>query len=672
MSQQNVSVNFTISTDDPDSLATPSDPWWILINPVEENNEISMAEVANIMDMLYSLDPCVETDGSLNFGEAPEPPTEEKLMEVAASVISLDECAAKLSGEYDKELKIYKSHQQEGYQTQLSIGQILRSSRIKEDMVLDFGVELESYIVSTRPILHERGAEPKAEWVGPVYDSDGLVSPPVISINNNTLFWDKEVTGSIKLTFRTVYDLVTVRIPGTATNEMQSSRIMVFYHYNVTTYDIEPPEVDEAEEATVNAICKAADATFVGTNPSTDVVSEEEDDEPDERKWYNGECEQENRSFTDREYYKEVCCEYPPYWRVLESCQSRIYSKAGGQKINPEQAAEYAKYAGGTYNDGGFLENIEAVQFIPVGPGADGCGEAYHTQVVRPRGCCDDVEQIEFDYDFSPQVLPPEEDIELRWLGGKSPFKVKTTDVNTHFGQPGKREVIIGGNYIRLVANVWFCGHTTVIVDDGCSVATFEVRSTVGRWVQVNPLTGQAESMYFSKEIGCPLKDIPPDNGFQLTGTGTSFGMGCSYPHGYYAEATMGKWKIQEFMALCTIWQGRTWPGLSSGYTFQEWYCMTGEAEAAYYSDDPPDPWPYPIDQYNPGPKCCFESCLIYDNSNYSPNYPPPENYHGVFQGWCPNGPTGGYLKNNFQVGMGADYSWLWNYVGIKAYLWSC
>ena len=276
-------------------------------------------------------------------------------------------------------------------------------------------------------------------------------------------------------------------------------------------------------------------------------------------------------------------------------------------------------------------------------PRSKPCGEKVTRYNVDPRSCCEEAEPVVWNAESTPDVLPHGETIWMYADGGIPPYRFSVTSHGLFFDD-GRRTYETLWPIVRLHAGETFCGSAVVKVSDGCSEATTFVRSDIGQWLAV-------DTPYYRHGY-CPAtaKYVGGLGG----GPASSFGFGCNT---YEPIIYSGMYKIQENIRMCSMQQSD--PTLTD-------YCLSGETRAQQYSDASP----LPSTGYGPSGYLVLPTCIQFDNSNYEPAY--PDGYYSAFRGWCPNGPTGGYLKNSIFVGIGPDYVYISQNNGVRAWKWSC
>jgi len=118
-----MNTQITSVTYSSDASEFPSEEYWLRIEQDKEEDLITVGEVAEVLDALYDLNPCYG-EPTNSEAEPSEPPTEEKLVEVAKVQLDLEECRRLKSGMYTALVNIYRSHPNEPYVLYVDVGAI--------------------------------------------------------------------------------------------------------------------------------------------------------------------------------------------------------------------------------------------------------------------------------------------------------------------------------------------------------------------------------------------------------------------------------------------------------------------------------------------------------------------------------------------------------------------
>lgn len=461
------------------TVLLPVDGYWLRLVVLDiPDDKVATDDAADFLDTLYDIDPCVEP-------EPPEEPPEEGDILLAAQQVLFDEgeCARLLSGDYEAEVEVVRSHPGYAYKLRLSVGTVksTRTESGKKEEALD--IDNASSITLPYPIYPEWKIQ--ASWLGAVFADGQRIIPPPIRAVGNTLFWGFEATGTIKAHWETIYDIATIEVLGTPDPEggfgkQHETTLTAFYIGPAVSERIIPPERDGGmDRDLLNLIC-GYEPPAGGGGGGTDV----DDDEPvpaPEQPGY--ECVAYAIGPLGSEaYYEQVCCEPPPF-DLMECAKWKV--PKGLEKLPPEVQDAYSQYANADFNDDGFLVRVESVDFEAVGPrpsDPDGCGYDVYTIHVRPRACCEDVTLIVIDRGATPDILPARYSITIYWDGGRLPYTVRTTSPQTYFARNNQQEIVTDQDHLELVALESFCGMTIVTISDGCSVAQINIRSDQGYW----------------------------------------------------------------------------------------------------------------------------------------------------------------------------------------------
>lgn len=447
----------------------PEIGYWLTIEQVVPDDRITTGQAADMIDALFDLTPCKDP---IESGTEPveEPPAdmEEALDKIAEKVeVDLTACERRLTGTYQTDLKIARSHQDIPYTLRLSVGEILETVIVESQVAENVDVKAASSVQLTMPVQSGLACT----WLGTVYGPNGAIDPPVIKAAGSTLFWAGEATGTIRAEYASIHDLVTVEIPGvpyyvgTDRGEPQESTALAFYHYQVFPCDISPPE--EEDEATLAEVC--------GWDSSSHTFEEEEEPEPEPvpppEPVYG--CVDHFPLHWDMEEpdtYEEYCCAgvVPP----RGNCRETSFRREGGLELSEQTRIQMETEWGGP------------IEFIGLGPiTPEGCGTRYEETKVLHHNCCDEVEPMAWDTATSVEVLAPNTYGIVGVTGGSGTYhwSVRGNDFWLDANHT-LRDGTTATPYTRIYAGANACGVAPITVDDGCSAASGLIRATVGRW----------------------------------------------------------------------------------------------------------------------------------------------------------------------------------------------
>jgi len=463
MNTQITSVTYSSSASE-----IPAEEYWLRIEQDIEEDLVTAGEVAEVIDKLYDLNPCYG-DKEQTDAVPEEPPTEEKLLEVAKAELDLEECKRLKSGTYTALVNIYRSHPDEPYTLHLDVGKVKSTVTLTKEKIVIISIEGLSSLKLDFPI--KSGLV--ASWVGSVFDTSGLIPPPVIKeIYGNTLFWDRPVTGVLRAEFVTVYDVLEIEVPGipkyigSEFGEPQNANILVFYHYQFYEGSVTAPTEDIAADKEMLAkICGWSDGN---TEEEEEPEPETEPIEPVEY----GCIEYGSGPFgpmpiAEPSFYAEKCCvEGTP-----NPCRTWKSPNPGGNVLPQEVIDKLTREWPGP------------IEFIALGPiTPEGCGAIYTEQIVRPQNCCEDATPIVWDYESSVEVLADYSSGLVFVTGGRAPYRWQIRGVGMTFDNYSLREAETDVPWIRVYVGD-ACGWCPIEVTDGCSIANGGVRSTNGSWV---------------------------------------------------------------------------------------------------------------------------------------------------------------------------------------------
>ncbi|BDD88696.1 hypothetical protein [Desulfofustis limnaeus] len=183
----------------------------------------------------------------------------------------------------------------------------------------------------------------------------------------------------------------------------------------------------------------------------------------------------DSEKFTEEEQIDQCCEEVS-----VDECAdvgkvSRFISRDQEEwDFDPDAlAAEYEQQYG---------KKFLGVELHAVGPQGD-CGVKEETWEGR-LNCCDEVEPLAIDTERSVSVLAPGEHGNVYFTGGRFPVLVKLRGNGFTLDGYNQRDGWVDGPHqgFTVYAHEFACGAAPITLDDGCSVASHQVRSTEGEW----------------------------------------------------------------------------------------------------------------------------------------------------------------------------------------------
>ena len=503
----------------------PGESWWLRIVPVElEPDTASVSEVADLLDDLYGLEPCnPDLDQQGGKGQEVDPATgkdkppveEDEFRAKVAEHLDFLACQVNDRGDYEAQVKIYRSHPSEPYKlVVLGGGEVVQTIKIQEEVTVAATVDKQWSLDLGMPVLSGMSAT----WGGTVYTDAGPEPGPEITVNGSVLSFGAEVTGRITATFRTEYDLVTVRIDGDD-GQPRPARLVAFYHNLAWEGDVDPPNVPDEDPANVACpgegpgAARCAEHTCwkhvhhysrcACTGKTVGEYDEAPQQVPCPDDWcfgYDGEnlhehvfdgyvagvegCPETTGRVWDPAYYEQVCCQPPEV--DLPRCKVVRRRATGGKEIEGGVQAAKRKYG-------------PNARFVAVTPSDGDCGTITVRQQIIARNCCDEVEPLAWDYDNSATVVAPSSFCYVFVLGGKLPIDVKLRGAGFWLDENFTiRDGQLNSRTITIYTDEDACGTASIYVTDGCTSVSEELKSTVGKWdgteIDLNdcPFTGHA------------------------------------------------------------------------------------------------------------------------------------------------------------------------------------
>lgn len=460
-----------------------TDPYWIRIEPVgQEPETATVSDAANLLDALYQIDPCTESEDQGQLVE------QEDYAPTVAATIDLSYCDQAYDGSVEMDIRIIRSHLAEPYRLQLQGGELIQTLQVSEQVTRTLAISGPTTL--DYPVV-----------------GGFACSPEPLARVGNTLLFEADLDGqTLRATYQTRYALATIKVLG-VDGQPGECRALAFHHGLVADEILTPPEAEQVDRS----LC-----------PSTSYESPESEDEvtcyqevvvhrvcscskheietlryeeivpcPGEMHCANNEtrcmhlvgtasattyvsCGDQDRSgdfdgnLSDPEFYFDKCCEWPR--RGLPQCVTEHRTYRGERQLihGPEHYR-------GLY---GALTRI-----VPVSPPGGICGDWTIEQRLMGNNCCDGVDPLVWDTDTSPETMPPSTRVLVAVLGGGR-FPVTWTVSGRGFWLDPAHTTrsVIAGSQVWLYADADACGCCDITATDGCTRVQGLVRCTVGRW----------------------------------------------------------------------------------------------------------------------------------------------------------------------------------------------
>lgn len=458
-----------------------TDPYWIRIEPVgQEPETATVSDAANLLDALYQIDPCTESEDQGQLVE------QEDYAPTVAATIDLSYCDQEYDGSVEMDIRIIRSHLAESYRLQLQGGELIQTLQVSEQVTRT--LEISGQTTLDYPVV-----------------SGFACSPEPLKRVGNTLLFDPALDGqTLRATYRTRYDLATVKVLGVE-GQPGECRALAFHHGLVADETLTPPEAEQVDrslcpstsyespgredevtcyqEVVVHRVCSCS-LHEVETLRYEEIVSC-----PGEMHCANNEtrcmhllgtvsvmeyvqCGDADRSgdfdgdLSDPEFYEAKCCatRYP-----LPKCVTVHAVYRGGMGI-----VHGPTHYRGLYGD--------ITRIVPVSPPGGICGEHITEQRLMSNNCCDGVAPLAWDSSISPEVMSPGGTAMVAVTGGGRYPYVWTVSGQGFSFPGGRRTWTTTGPEMTLQAGPDACGTAAIIVTDGCSSIQGHVRATTGQW----------------------------------------------------------------------------------------------------------------------------------------------------------------------------------------------
>lgn len=506
------------------------DIYFVAIEQVPYPSETAdLGEVAELLDELYSLEPCAvaaepaedavtPSPFDLTTGQPQDrfgaPITLEQFQALIAKYLPTTSCDITVNNDYSTSVKVWVSDLKEDHRLVLTNGSFEPPTLVTESISEKITVEGATSTRLKHPLFAVKGKEPVFEWNTLLPHEVGGTSI-TLDEDKETLRWDATCTGTILATYTTKYYLYNILVYATDTGEYGECKAIAFFHGLTDDTDIQEPDTKKIEESDRDNYCDDnINSHIINTGKDHNVTCYLE--ETVERKCDcsgstkdkitklvktacpegircpgNGDdietcsvvvgqsfsyqyvdCDETTQDISDPAFYLEKCCYAPEFG--LPKCSSVMRSNPGGKSLSEEDKKFYTD----TYGEG-------RVNFVGITPEDGDCGTTTTEQKLTALSCCDEVpSDVVIDEESTADILPPDSSILVYMSGGQYPYTFKTSAANTYFSN-GKRTIVTDNPYVKLYGGTFFCGGTSVSVTDGCSTDSTLVKSTEGQWVVV-------------------------------------------------------------------------------------------------------------------------------------------------------------------------------------------
>ena len=462
------------------SAAGDSEARWIRLEQEGADESVTVEQAAELIDTIFEIDSCEQGTGGGGNEEAAAP--EEEQFDSAVSALMGDDLCAE-SEYWTAYVRVYRSHQSPDY--------VLRSATATVVAVEKGLTE------SVREIIESAGNSHDLEWPY----AGGLVLPPGVrgEVRGSTLNLSRPA-GRIVVRYTTIYDRVTLRVPVSAEfaqgEEGQALRaaldaagLVAFQGQGATALAaavaLEPPAQDETLSADELARlcasryrgvprqgscwqtiehyrrCQCSDTEAPGswteevaTSCPEGVAAGAHLGTVRQFDGYTGCPGEGDEELSDREYYKSVCCEYPPDLQSLPRCRKTYSTYRGGAAI--ESGADYWRDIYGP-----------DVRLVAVTPPDGNCGTLVHEWEVNRKSCCDDVTPMTPSPD-NPETIEPGHVYDIGVRDGKQGVLFRwQLSGGLEFEPEGGTERMANST-VRVRAQSNICPQPVIRVDDGC------------------------------------------------------------------------------------------------------------------------------------------------------------------------------------------------------------
>lgn len=496
--------------------------YWIrleLLSPLFNQEVVTVSEASEVIDSVFDVDVCGTSSAQIGGLPAPDWMIQGDVEEAnsrlnaAFSNISYNPCVFEPgSANYYVDILVFRSHVNLDYKLVLNVGKEA-SRRIQTKQVHEF-VRFENGIGSASyPIIN-------------VIDCDKEVK----EISGDNIQINSEYSGILAVKYETQYDIVTLFVNESPIGLPQKAHCIAFFHGVTDTIDIEHPQIDynsvqnigcnpdvsetkkdEEEEDPYNGPCyqryiynqfcscdrtnlrSVKDEVRVVACPDNAAIPHSDTEQgvynfhwqAKTIDWYISCPDLAPEDVGDPEFYIEKCCKtHTQNGVTLPKCKTFMQNWTGGSEI----------VRGRDFYINNALSNQKVI-LIPVSP--DGlCGEIEIVQDVEAENCCDDPDlvPITINGDYSADVIADDSSGVIRFYGGKGTITIKVSGQGFFLDPLYTKKQIIheykpyvtGTSRSFVVYTEDACGVCIVEVTDECTTDTYKLKSTNGRWVEID------------------------------------------------------------------------------------------------------------------------------------------------------------------------------------------
>lgn len=520
--------NQSFSKKSDDTASVESSPYIFLSQESTEEDAATVGEVADAIDEILAIDPCDETeeasedsysedskedqlgsdvnDYKQTLPKALEDTTEEEITDVLYYLFNdkmpeIGGCDA-FNRVFLVYIRVYRSDMSKPYTLDLTGGEVINKEIVERTKSETIVLSNANSISFENPVAEIKTIDPTTSVISP----SGTGGLPSYSINENTITFSETITTTLNVTYLEQYELLTIKLPNTVDKSYEDVVLTAYYlglmeslttDYASSTDDnsdicsfMESFRVKDKpsdglncqQREIVHMLCSCSGSETDSKENITNVSCPEGQTsgfvpEVKESSVYVT-CPDEVEQLHEPEYYIDKCCKSPDF--TLPRCKETRRSYFGGAQI--EKGEKYWKEKYG-----------KSVRLIPVSPEDGVCGEYITSYDVKANNCCDEAVPLEWDEENSASVAPDYSSVLLYFLGGREEVNVSIRGQGFWLDSKYtlKDGVITNNNgpYLLTAIRVYTedaCGRCLVTIDDGCSTAELQLRSTNGQWVDLN------------------------------------------------------------------------------------------------------------------------------------------------------------------------------------------
>ena len=453
---------------------TAESHWLRLVQVGADGNIATMDEAADLIDSLYNVSPC-ETGTEGTGGEAADDsnlPDEDTFLALSADKLG---ALCEDQDHWDVQVDLLRSHAMPAaWQARSDTATLIRTDIITEP--------------KTETVTLDGANHYDLEY--PYHSGLSVRGADVVDVRGSTVNFVRPVTGRVRISYTARIERLTFRVPATpdahGQGRAEPAAVIVFWDRRAAQLDLRQPETDDGIDAAELArLCRGAGLAHgevggncwqtiehyrrcqcsdteapgtwdetVGVNCPKGISGGAQLGTIRRMDGYVGCPGERDEELSDPEYYRRVCCHYPPPGKSLPVCRKRYSIWRGGEPI--EGGADRWRDIYGP--------NVSLVAVTP----PEGCGKKIVEWEVNERRCCDDVIPLEPSPDNPTTIRPGGQYVIGAQDGTGKPGDLiwqLSGGLEFHDGTTYKEH---GGRLEAVRARSAVCPNPRARLDDGC------------------------------------------------------------------------------------------------------------------------------------------------------------------------------------------------------------